>query len=157
MPGSGDVPSPRSAAGPGVGDKPGPSTTVTSGGTLSPSSVSVPGSGSQGGLGVLPPPSAIPWVPLLTSVAPTSGHTTPTPAHSPHQLPLQTQRLFHQLWPRSKMSVSQFSVVPIGSFMAEGLLYVPEKLAQKIIRLEFVEMRELMPARDIVTRRRRDI
>jgi len=29
--------------------------------------------------------------------------------------------------------------------MAEGLLPVPDKLAQKIIRLEFVEMRELMP------------
>ena len=35
--------------------------------------------------------------------------------------------------------------VPAGAFMAEGLLPVPEKLAQKIIRLEFVEMRELMP------------
>ena len=48
--------------------------------------------------------------------------------------------------------VSQFSVVPTGSFMAEGLLPVPEKkscyaalVTQKIIRLVFVEMRELMP------------
>ena len=39
--GSGDVPSPKSAVGPGVGDTPGISTTVTSGGTLSPSGVSV--------------------------------------------------------------------------------------------------------------------
>ena len=29
--------------------------------------------------------------------------------------------------------------------MAEGLLPVPEKLAQKIVLLEFVEMREMMP------------
>ena len=29
--------------------------------------------------------------------------------------------------------------------MAEGLLLVPDKLAQKIIRLKFVEMRKMMP------------
>ena len=33
----------------------------------------------------------------------------------------------------------------IGSYVGEGLLPVPEKLAQKIIYLEFVEMRDLMP------------
>ena len=37
------------------------------------------------------------------------------------------------------------AVVPAVVFMAEGLLPVPEKLAQKIVRLEFVEMREMMP------------
>ena len=32
-----------------------------------------------------------------------------------------------------------------SSYFGEGLLPVPEKLAQKIIHLEFVEMRNLMP------------
>ena len=33
----------------------------------------------------------------------------------------------------------------VGSHCGEGLLPMPEKLTQKIIRLEFVEMRDLMP------------
>ena len=37
------------------------------------------------------------------------------------------------------------TVVPAGAFMAEGLVPVAEKLAQRIVRLEFVEMKEMMP------------
>ena len=96
---------------------------------------------------VLPPPSAIPWVPLLASVAPTSGHiivssaAQPTPAATPNLMSVSPVVASVETVP----GVSQLSVVPAGSFMAEGLLPVPEKLAQKIICLEFVEMRELMP------------
>jgi len=130
-----------------VGGTPGSSTTVTSGGALSSSGVSVSGPGIVGGLGVLPPPSAIPWVPLLASVASTSGHiivssaAQPTPAATPNLMSVPPVVASVETVP----GVSQLSVVPAGSFMAEGLLPVPEKLAQKIIRLEFVEMRELMP------------
>jgi hypothetical protein len=34
---------------------------------------------------------------------------------------------------------------PVGTYLGEGLLPVPDKLVQKIVRLEYVEMRELMP------------
>ena len=35
--------------------------------------------------------------------------------------------------------------LPAGAYLGEGLLPVPEKLAQKILHLDFVEMRELVP------------
>ena len=41
--------------------------------------------------------------------------------------------------------MSSIPVVPAGSYMGEGLLPIPERLTKKIIQLEFVEMRELMP------------
>ena len=35
--------------------------------------------------------------------------------------------------------------MPAGSYLGEDLLPVPEKLVQKITKLEFVEMRDLIP------------
>jgi hypothetical protein len=35
--------------------------------------------------------------------------------------------------------------MPAGAYLGEGLLPVPDKLVQKIVKLEFVEMRDLMP------------
>ena len=37
------------------------------------------------------------------------------------------------------------AVIPAGGYMGEGLLPVPDKLVKKIIKLEFVEMQELLP------------
>ena len=109
------------------------------------------GSGVGNGLGVIPPSNAIPWVPVLASVSSTMGGMVVSPVSqsaitttwaSTHSVvsPLVTVPGVSQL---STPAVA--AVVPAGSFMAEGLLPVPDKLAQKIIRLEFVEMRELMP------------
>ena len=36
-------------------------------------------------------------------------------------------------------------VMPVGGYMGEGLLPIPERLAKKTVALEFVEMRDLMP------------
>ena len=41
--------------------------------------------------------------------------------------------------------VLSIPVVPAGSYMGEGLLPIPERLTKRILQLEFVEMRELMP------------
>ena len=92
--------------------------------------------------------SAILWVPLLTSdmsalgrlVAPpttatTSAATTTSPSTA-SGAPLMSGL---------GVSLVVTAGVPGGAFIAEGLLPVPEKLAKKIIRLEFVEMRELTP------------
>ena len=78
---------------------------------------------------------------LLLSTA--SGHigvsptTQPTPFVTPDPMPVPPVVTPFE-------AVPGVSVVPAGSFMVEGLLPVAEKLAQKIIRLEFIEMRELM-------------
>ena len=40
---------------------------------------------------------------------------------------------------------SSIVVMPAGGYMGEGLLPIPERLAKKIVALEFVEMRDLMP------------
>ena len=103
------------------------------------------GSGVGDGLGVLPQPSAIPWVPLLSPVTHAlSGITTTLelapPVVSPAVSPLVMVPGISQL-----ARPAATTVVPAGAFTAEGLLPVPEKLAQKIVRLEFVEMREMMP------------
>ena len=93
------------------------------------------------GLAILPPLSAILQVPLLASVASTSAHIFGFLAQqSPHQSSPQIQCLFHRLWPRSKQCQWHQSVLA-GSFIAEGLLSVQEKLEQKIVWLEFLELR----------------
>ena len=96
----------------------------------------------MGGLGVLPPPSAIPWVPLLSSTA--SGHIGVSPTTQPSPV-VTSDPMPNPPVVTPFEAVPGVSVVSAGSFMAEGLLPVPEILAQKIIRLEFIEMRELMP------------
>ena len=99
------------------------------------------GSGVGHGLGVLPHPSAIPWVPLLSPVTHAlSGITTTLAPAPPVVSPSVTVPGISQL-----AGPAAVAVVPAGAFMAEGLLPVPEKLAQKIFRLEFIEMREMMP------------
>ena len=128
------------ATGGASGGASGTSGSVQSGGASTPSGVS--GSGFVGGLGVLPSPSATPWVPLLSSTA--SGHigvsptTQPSPVVTSDPMPVPPVVTPFE-------TVPGVSVVPAGSFMAEGLLPVPEILAQKIIHLEFIKMRELMP------------
>ena len=139
-----------------AGGMSGSSATSESGGVLG-FGVSGLGAGSAvgsvvgNGLGVIPPPNATPWLPVLASVSSTMGGMVVPPVSqsaitttwaSTHSVvsPLVTVPGVSQL-----CTPAVASVVPAGSFMAEGLLPVPDKLAQKIIRLEFVEMRELMP------------
>ena len=93
-------------------------------------------------MGVVPSASAISWLPTfeatsatgavggiggmaLTAVTAPVVSTTPPPA-------LLT-------------SASLGMEVPTGTYVGEGVLPVPERLAKKILNLGFVEMRELMP------------
>ena len=92
--------------------------------------------GAATGLGVLPPSTSIAWVPAF-------GSSAVTPA-----VPSLAANAASSVVP-SVASLPAVSTVtagfPVGSYLGEGLLPVPDKLAQKIVRLEYVEMRELMP------------
>ena len=104
----------------------------------------------QGGvtanLGVLPTASEISWVPVfsagnpaVTTVASSVAATLATPS-----VPLLVCPAVSEV-PTTASVLSVTGGFPAGSYLDEGLLPVPEKLVQKILRLEFVEMRELMP------------
>ena len=78
-------------------------------------------------LGTLPSSSAISWLPVFLSrdVVPlpsVSGTSVTTPASSAP----------------GPSSVG----MPVGAYLGEGLLPVPDKLVQKIVKLEFIEMRD---------------
>lgn len=97
-------------------------------------------------LGALPSSSAISWVPVFTSDNPaistavsSVATTLVTPAVPPLVSPASS--VVSGIVPSSPAAVG----FPAGAYLGEGLLPVPEKLAQKILRLEFIEMRELMP------------
>lgn len=47
--------------------------------------------------------------------------------------------------PSTSASGSAAMMVSAGSYMGEGLLPIPEKLVNKIVKLEFIEMHELLP------------
>ena len=133
-----------------LGSSGGPGPSVTSGltATLGSSAGDASGVVVGSGLGVIPPSSAIPWVPLLTSDTSASGRLVVQPATATTSAAtITSSSIASGAPPMSGFGVSPVVAagVPAGAFMAEGLLPVPEKLAQKIIRLEFVEMRELMP------------
>ena len=131
-----------SSGGPGLSDTSG--LIGTSGSSVGDASGVVVGSG----LGVIPPSSAIPWVPLLTSDMSASGRLVVPPTMATSSAATTTSSSTASVAPpMSVLGVSPVVAagVPAGAFMAEKLLPVPEKLAQKILRLEFVEMRELMP------------
>ena len=42
-------------------------------------------------------------------------------------------------------SASLRLVVPTGTYVGEGVLPVPERVTKKILNLEFVKMRKIMP------------
>ena len=133
-----------------LGSSGGPGPSVTSGltATLGSSAGDASGVVVGSGLGIIPPSSAIPWVPLLTSDTSVSGRLVVQPAMATTSAAtITSSSIASGAPPMSGLGVSPVVAagVPAGAFMAEGLLPVPEKLAQKIIRLEFVEMRELMP------------
>ena len=105
---------------------------------LGDASVVVVGSG----LGVIPPTSAIPWVPLLTKDTSASGRLVVQPATATTSAATTTSPSTASGLPlMSGLGVSPVVAagVPGGVLMAEELLPVPEKLAKKITRLEFVE------------------
>ena len=84
------------------------------------------------GLGGIPPSSAFSWLPVISMNNPT---------------PLPTTQLVSAPLGSTIPNLTQPSLcgVPAGSYLGEGLLPVPDKLVQKILKLEFVEMRDLMP------------
>ncbi len=45
-------------------------------------------------------------------------------------------------WPEGALSVPS---LPAGSYMGEGMLPIPEKVARRILELSYVEMGDLMP------------
>ena len=49
----------------------------------------------------------------------------------------------HRSQPRPQLSASV--VVPTGLFLGDGVLPLPQRIMKKILALEFVEMRELLP------------
>ena len=105
---------------------------------LGDASVVVVGSG----LGVIPPSSVIPWVPLLTSDTSASGRLVAPPTTATTSAATTTSpSTASGAPPMSGLGVSPVVAagVPGGALMAEELLPVPEKLVKKIIRLECVE------------------
>ena len=84
------------------------------------------------GLGSLPPSSAISWVPVFSA---NEGLSIPT---------MSTTSAAISVVP-SITTLTSAVGVSAGSYLGEGLMPVPEKLANKIIKLEFVEMQDLMP------------
>ena len=95
-------------------------------------------------MGVIPPAGAVSWLStfdnqavLSASMAGGAAVVSPTPAVVP------TTSLIKSGIPRPD-GLPQ-AVVPAGSYMGEGLIPIPERLSKKILNLEFVEMRDLMP------------
>jgi hypothetical protein len=95
-------------------------------------------------MGILPPPEAIPQgLPVLPTVA--GGQ--PPPLIS---LPANTASLQqHPVIPTVKQEgggAGRAPVqVPVGQYLSDTLLPLPQRLVDKISRLEFVEMSELLP------------
>ena len=82
-------------------------------------------------MGSLPTGGAVSWIPVFPS-----SMSQPVPVMS-LSVVTGTQPVIP--------SVGCVATPYVGSHFGEGLLPVPEKLTQKIIQLEFVEMRDLMP------------
>ena len=82
-------------------------------------------------MGSLPAGGAVSWIPVFPSSV-----SQPVPVMSPSVV-TRTKPVIP--------SVGCVATPYVGSHFGEGLLPVPEKLTQKIIRLEFVEMRDLTP------------
>lgn len=100
------------------------------------SSWCIPGAG----LGVPPPSIAVSWVPTFSASSSLPTTVVSTPATVASLTPAVTT-----LMPATPSLVSAAVGVPAGTYLGEGLLPVPDKLVQKIVRLEFIEMRDLMP------------
>ena len=90
--------------------------------------------GSATVLGVMPPPSALPLLPSF------SAASTSTSAAAQ---PITAAAVQPTLLGAAQTTPSV--VVPTGLFLGDGLLPLPQKLMRRIIALEFVEMRELLP------------
>lgn len=88
-------------------------------------------------LGVLPSSSAIAWIPSMSAGASGATSAAAGSSLSSSSLPAVVQV--------PMTSSSATAPLGIGAAMGEGLLPVPAKLQQKIVRLEFIEMRELLP------------
>ena len=82
-------------------------------------------------LGSLPTGGAVSWIPVF-------------PPSVSQPVPVMSPAVVSGMQPAIP-SVGCVATPFVGSHCGEGLLPVPEKLTQKIIRLEFVEMRDLMP------------
>jgi hypothetical protein len=93
-------------------------------------------------MGSMPPAGFLPYLPSFATAASAASVNLPTlPATlgtSAASVPLPTQ-------PVTSEGTSGAALVPAGGYMGEGLLPVPDKLVKKILKLEFVEMQELLP------------
>ena len=81
-------------------------------------------------LGLLPPTSLLPRLPTFTV---------------PGDVPAVGGAGGGSALPSTSASGSAAMVISAGSYMGEGPLPIPEKLVKKIIKLEFIEMHELLP------------
>ena len=93
-------------------------------------------------MGVVPSAGAISWLPTFNATSATGavggiGMTALTAVTAPVMSTAPPPALL--------TSASMGIEVPTGTYVGEGVLPVPERLAKKILNLEFVEMRELMP------------
>ena len=86
--------------------------------------------GPVSSLGTLPSTSTISWLPVFSS-----RDVVPLPSVSGTNV---TTSVSSAPGPSSV-------VMPAGAYLGEGLLPVADKLGQKIVKLEFVEMRDLTP------------
>ena len=88
------------------------------------------------GLGVLPPSSSISWLPVFVSSVVLPAMPSLATSSAGSVVPTVV----------SLLAASTVATgFPVGTYLGEGLLPVLDKLVQKIVRLEYVEMRELMP------------
>ena len=88
-------------------------------------------------LGVLPPSGLLPNLPTFNASGVAAAGASGSGSHV-------------MLTPASTVvtpaaSVTGSAMVPAGCYMGEGMLPVPDRLVKKIVKLEFVEMKELLP------------
>ena len=80
-------------------------------------------------MGAVPSGRAFSWLPTIpTSIAPVAENVLVQPVPG-----------------RCGLPSIPVATLPAGGVMGEGLMPVPEKIRRKIVNLEFVEMRDLMP------------
>ena len=103
-------------------------------------------------MGVVPPAGAISWLATCSRAA-SQDNARGTSSEQAQVIVPSTGLVWSAMSTPSVVPVSSgglpgmssIPVVPAGSYMGEGLLPIPERLTKKILQLEFVEMRELMP------------
>ena len=103
-------------------------------------------------MGVVPPAGAISWLATCSRAA-SQDNARGTSLEQSQVIVPSTGPVWSAMSTPSVVPVSSgglpgmssIPVVPAGSYMGEGLLPIPERLTKKILQLEFVEMRELMP------------